>query len=303
MAVLGPTASGKTELSIQIARRWGAEILSVDSMQVYRGMDVGTAKVSLAERAELPHHMIDLVPPEVDYRVAEFQRTGRRVLEEVLSREAPVVIVGGSGLYFRALVDPLEFPPFDPAVRIEVDSLPDTRVLAELLASDPEAGQYLDLANMRRVRRALEVVRLGGGTPAMRATGAAAERVRDYVPQVPFVAVGVDPGESLADRVRIRIDAMLSAGLLEEVAGLAGRMGANASQAVGYRQLRPVVRGEVDLQQGKADTFRATMALARRQRTYFGRDPRIKWLAWSEDPEVRFRSACRAIEEGQLCSS
>ena len=303
VAVLGPTASGKTDLAICLARRLGAEILSVDSMQVYQGMDIGTAKPSLAEQAGIPHHMIDLASPGADYTVAEFQETGRRVMDDVLSRGVPLVVAGGSGLYFRALVDPLEFPPFDAAVRAAVERMEHGDALAELLAADPSAGGYLDLGNPRRVRRAVEVLRLGAGVPSERAARPAAEQVRSYVPEVPFVAVGVDPGDSLADRILRRIDRMIGAGLMDEVAGLSDRLGRNASRAVGYRQMIPVVRGDIDLEQGRADTFRATMALARRQRTYFGRDPRIRWLEWSEDPGVRCRTARRAIEGMQPWSS
>ena len=303
LAVLGPTASGKTDLAMCLARCWGAEILSVDSMQVYRGMDIGTAKVSVAERAETPHHMIDLVHPELDYAVAEFQETGRRVMEDALSRGVPVIVAGGSGLYFRALVDPLEFPPFDPAVRAAVESMQPGEALAELLAADPSAGAHIELGNPRRVRRAVEVLRLGDGSPSERAARPAAERVRNYVPEVPFAAVGVDPGDGLADRIVRRIDRMIEVGLLDEVAGLADRLGRNASRAVGYRQMIPVVRGEVDLEQGRADTLKATIALARRQRTYFGRDPRIRWLEWSDDPDTRCRMARRATEEMHPWSS
>ena len=286
-----------------LARRWGAEILSVDSMQVYREMDIGTAKASAAEQAEIPHHMIDLIRPELDYTVVDFQETGRRAMDDVLSRRVPLVVAGGSGLYFRALVDPLEFPPFDPEVRAEVDLLEDEDVLAELLAADPSAGGYVELANLRRVRRAVEVLRLGAGIPSERAARPAAEQVRSYVSEVPFAAVGVEPGDGLADRIRSRIDRMIDAGLLDEVATLMNRLGRNASLAVGYRQMIPVVRGEIDLEQGRADTIKATVALARRQRTYFGRDPRIRWLEWSEDPEVRCRAARLAIEEMQPWSS
>lgn len=303
MAVLGPTASGKTGLAMCLARHWGAEILSVDSMQVYRGMDIGTAKVSIGEQAEIPHHMIDLVPPEVDYTVADFQEAGRRAMGDVLSRHVPLIIAGGSGLYFRSLVDPLEFPPFDPGVRAAVESMGHEAARAELLAADPSAGAHVELDNLRRVRRAVEILRLGAGGPSERANRPASVHVRNYIPEVPFSAVGVDPGDRLADRVLERIDRMIGAGLLDEVAGLSDRLGRNASRAVGYRQMIPVARGDVGLEQGKADTFKATMALARRQRTYFGRDPRIRWLEWSEDPDVRCRTARQAIEEMQPWSS
>lgn len=297
-AVLGPTASGKSGAAMRLARLWGAEILSVDSVQVYRGMDIGSAKPSAAEQAEIPHHMIDLAPPEADYTVADFQRAGRRVMADARRRGALLVMAGGSGLHFRALVDPFEFPPGgDPEVRAAVDRLPPEEAAAELLAADPEAGGHVDMANPRRVRRAVEIIRLGGGTPSRRAAGPQAAGVRAYRAEIPFAAVGVDPGGKLAERVERRIDRMLEAGLLEEAAALAGRMGRSAAAAVGYRQLIPAARGEIGLEQGRADAVRATMALAKRQRTFFRRDPRIRWLDWDDDPEVRFWAARRALED------
>ena len=297
IAVLGPTASGKSDLGMELARRWGGEIVSADSIQVYRGMDIGTAKPSPAEQAEVRHHLIDLVEPDVDYAVAEFQRQGREILARLASRQRPAVIVGGSGLYFRSLVDPLRFPPSDPAVKAEVEALSHRLTVAELLESDARAGDHVDLANPRRVGRALEIVRLGGGTPSQRAADPHAERVRTYRPEVPFVAVGLDPGDRLAGRVERRTDRMVRDGLVEEVAGLAGRLGRTASSAVGYRQMLPVVAGTRTVGEGREATVRATMALARRQRTYFGRDPRIRWLAWDPDPAVRYKAARRAIRE------
>lgn len=288
---------------MSVARRWGTEILSVDSVQVYQGMDIGTAKPSTAERAEIRHHMIDVAPPEVDYSVAEFQNAGRRVVEESMERRARLVVVGGSGLYFRALVDPLDFPPNDPEIRARVESLDRSQAVKELLAADPAAGDHVDLSNPRRVRRAVEIVRAGAGTPSERALKPAAGSVRDYEPAIPFVALGVDPGPAVKSRIRRRTDLMIEAGLLDEVDRLTGRLGRNASQAVGYRQLLPVVRGTVGIEQGKAEILRATMALAKRQRTYFGRDPRIRWLDWDEDPDARCRAAFRAVKEANLWSS
>ena len=288
---------------MELARRSGGEIVSVDSMQVYRGMDIGTAKPSSADQAEIRHHMIDLVDPDEDYAVAEFQRTGRAAIAAIAARERPVVIVGGSGLYFRSLVDPLRFPPSDPAVRAAVEGMLRSDVVAELLEVDPGAGDHVDLANPRRVRRALEIVRLEGGTPTERAADPLFERVRNYRPEVPFVAIGVDPGDALGDRVERRIDLMLREGLVEEVSGLADRLGRTASSAVGYRQMLPVVAGTCSVSEGREATVRATMALARKQRTYFGRDPRIRWLPWHPDPAVRHTAANRVIEEMSPWSS
>lgn len=300
---MGPTASGKSDLALRVARRWRAEILSVDSVQVYQAMDIGTAKPSLSEQSEIPHHMIDVVAPGVDYSVADFQQAARRVMSEVLDQQIPLVVVGGSGLYFRALVDPLEFPPANPDVRAQVSAMDDMQAVRKLLIADPGAVNHVDLSNPRRVARALEVFLLGAGTPSERALAPAAERIRNYEPAVPLVVLGVDPGPLIESRIRRRLDAMLEAGLLEEVAQLADRLGRNASLAVGYRQLLPVVRGCADLAQGRADTVGATLALAKRQRTYFRRDPRIRWLVWDEDPEVRWEAAYDAIKETKLWSS
>ena len=280
-----------------LAEEIRAEILSVDSVQVYRGMDIGSAKPSLADRARIPHHMLDLVPPETDYTVAEFQAEGRRVMEEAQDRGVPLVLAGGSGLYFRALVDPLEFPPFDPEVRRRVDEMSDEGARAELLAADPDAPGYIDLANPRRVRRALEVIRMGGPPPSRRSGGEAAQQVRDYRGGAPALTLGLDPGPALAGRVKSRLAGMVREGLLEEVAGLDGRLGRNASQAVGYKQLLPVVRGEVPLEEGLRRAESATLGLARRQRTFFRRDPRIRWLSWEDDPGRMCRAARRLLAE------
>lgn len=280
-----------------MAEAAGAEILSVDSMQVYRGMDVGTAKPTPEQQARVRHHLLDLADPAVAFSVAEFQRTGRVVLADLERRGVAALIVGGSGLHFRALVDPLEFPPHDAGVRREVEALAPAEAAAELRAADPEAGGCVDLANPRRVSRALEVWRLTGLTPTERAAGETAAAVRAYRPLLPVVAVGFDPGDALRERVEARFDAMLGAGLLDEVRRLAPRLGATAAQAVGYRQLLPVVRGEATLGDGRARALAATWALARRQRTFFRRDPRLRWQEWDDDPGRRATAARAAFEE------
>lgn len=297
MALLGLTASGKSDLALCLAEAYGAEIASVDSMQVYRGMDIGTAKPAPADQARIPHHLLDLASPETDYTVAEFQAAGRRVMADAQRRGARLILAGGSGLYFRALADPLEFPPGDPEIRRRVDELSDDRARAELLAADPEAPRHLDMANPRRVRRALEVVKMGGPPPSRRVRLKSARQVRDYQGGAPLLALGLDPGPALAGRAESRLERMLRAGLLEEVAGLDGKMGRNASQAVGYKQLLPVVRGEIPLREGQQRALSATMGLARRQRTFFRRDPRIRWLPWEEDVGGMCRSVRRLIEE------
>ncbi len=293
--MLGPTAAGKSNLALRLAAELGAHIISVDSMQVYRGMDIGTAKPSAGDQARVPHHMIDLVEPIVRFSVAEFQSQGRRVMQELTAGGETVLIVGGSGLHFRSLVDPLVFPPHDPEVRARIEALDAPAAREQLLEIDPGAG--VDLANPRRVQRALEVHELTGLTPTARASAPEAQAVARYEAVIPFAAVGVDPGAELTKRVERRLQDMLSAGFMDELTRLAGALGPTASGAVGYKQLLPVVRGETSEQQGAALAQRATMSLAKRQRTYFRRDPRIEWVPWSSDPNERYERVKRSLLE------
>ena len=301
--MLGPTASGKSQLAENLAERLDAELLSVDSMQVYRGMDIGTAKPSKEARARFRYHLIDLADPEDAYSVAEFQRAGRIVLDDLAVRRVPAVVVGGSGLHFRSLVDPLEFPPTDEALRAELGELDPEELRARLLNFDPEAARHLDLANPRRVRRAVEIHTLTGATPSDRSATESAQAVRAYEEEYRFIGVGVDPGEGLAERIETRLDAMLAEGLLEEVHRLAPRLGPTAREAVGYRELLPVVRGEEPLAQGREAVLRATLALGGQQRTYFRRDPRIHWLPWHDDPGARLREAVVSLEGADAWTS
>ena len=266
-------------------------------MQVYRGMDIGTAKASVSDQARIPHHMIDLVGPEVRFSVAEFQNEGRQVLQALTDRGTTALIVGGSGLHFRALVDPLEFPPHDPSVRARIEAMDITDARARLLVIDPSAGEVLDLANPRRVQRALEIHELTSLTPTARATGPEARAVAGYRAAVPFAAVGLDPGAELARRVDERLSDMLTAGFMQEITRLTGVLGPTASEAVGYKQLLGVLRGELSEHQGVVQARQATMSLAKRQRTYFRRDPRIEWVPWSQDPNERYELVKRSLVE------
>jgi tRNA dimethylallyltransferase len=259
-------------------------------MQVYRGMDIGTAKATEAMQAQIGHHLLDLVDPADDMSVAEFQKHGRRVLAELGQRSAPAVICGGSGLHFRSLVDPLEFPPNDLALRAEIDAIDPVEARERLVAADPAAAAHVDLANPRRVARALEVLELTGSTPSHRASLPEAAAVRDYRPRVAFVGVGLDPGPELKDGVIQRFDRMIEQGLLNEVRRLRPHLGRLAAQAVGYKELLPVVDGQRSLADGREAAIRATRALAKRQRTFFRRDPRIRWVAWDPDPAVRVKA-------------
>lgn len=293
LAVVGPTASGKSQVALALAGELGAEIVSVDSMQVYRGMDIGTAKPSADDRARIRHHLVDVVNPDEDFSVADSQRLGRAAIDQA---SGPVIIAGGTGLAFRAIVDPLEFPGQDATVRAELEALELGALQERLLVVDPSAIEHIDMANPRRVIRALEVHAVTGLTPGRRAATPEAAAVRDYRPRYQFEAVGLDPGVGLEARVVARFDAMLADGLLDEVAGLAPVLTRTAAQAVGYKELLPVVAGEQTVEQGRAAAIAATLSVAGNQRTYFRRDPRIRWLEWDDDPGIRHARARQELK-------
>ncbi len=277
-----------------MAEHFGGEVLSVDSMQVYRGMDIGTAKPTLLERRGIPHRMVDIVEPEDEFSVAEFRRLGREVID---GSDAPVIVIsGGSGLHFRALVDPMSFAPTDAALRAELETADNAVLVEELLSVDAGAGAHVDLANPRRVMRAVEVSRLTGETPSGRARSALAEDVRRYVPEIGFEAVGIDPGSVLDDRIRVRLEAMRDGGLVEEVKMLRGRLGRTARNGVGYREILDAFEGIADIDESFTRIEANTRRLARRQRTWFQRDPRIRWIPWIEDVDQRTERVLECFE-------
>jgi tRNA dimethylallyltransferase len=291
LALVGPTAAGKTETAVLIAQQIDAEILSVDSMQVYRGMDIGTAKPTVEERQGVIHHMIDLVEPDQEFSVSEFQQLGREVIE---AGEGPLVITGGSGLHFRALVDPMTFPPTDMALRRHLETLPLIELVGEIAEADPAAEDYVDLSNHRRVVRAVEIHRLTGETPSGRGESDEARALKDYEAQIPFKGIGVDPG-GIERRVEARLTRMRRAGLLDEVKALSPRLGRTAASAVGYRELLDHLAGVVSEEDAFAAIARSTRQLAKKQRTWFQRDPRIEWIAWSDDAATRAKTAMEAL--------
>lgn len=272
-------------MAIRLAEHFEGEVISVDSMQVYRGMDIGTAKPTLLERRGIPHHLIDVADPSEEFSVARFRTLGRGVLA---GTTAPVIIItGGSGLHFRALVDPLSFAPTDPELRSELEAAEEGVLVEELLDIDPSAQSIVDLANQRRVVRALEIYRLTGETPSSRAGTALAEDVRRYVPEIEFSAVGIDPGSALEERVGLRLGRMRSSGLVDEVRSLSPTMGRTARSAVGYKEILEALAGDVSFDDAFARAASNTKKLARKQRTWFQRDPRIRWIPWIDDPDQR----------------
>jgi tRNA dimethylallyltransferase len=280
-ALVGPTASGKTDAGIALATRLGTDIASVDSMLVYRGMDVGTAKPTAEQQRALPHHLMDLAEPSERYTVARYQRAAHDLLERV----ADPLLVGGSGLYFRAVVDRLRFPPEDPVVRAsleaEADALGAGELYARLSAADPVAAGRIDPANVRRTIRALEVSAITG---APFSDFAAAWEV--YDPALVRVAGIRLATVTLDTRVRARVAQMLDAGWIDEVRDLMERgFGAwlTASQAIGYAELATHLDGRLALDEAMERTVKRTKELARRQMAWFRRDPRVRWFDTGED--------------------
>jgi tRNA dimethylallyltransferase len=284
LALVGPTASGKSALAAEIARRLpDVELVSVDSMQVYRGMDVGTAKPTPAERAEVPVHLLDLADPAEDYSVVEFQAAAVAVLGAIEARGHRALLVGGTGLYLRAVVDGLTVPPQWPEVRAGLEAEPDTEALHRRLSElDPVAAGRMAPGNRRRVVRALEVA-VGSGRP-FSSFGAGL----DVHPAVPFRIAGVWLARDVvAGRVAGRFAAMVEGGLVEEVAALATRPGGlsrTAAQALGYREVLAHLRGECSLEDARAEAVRRTRRFARRQRVWFRRDPRVTWYGCEGNP-------------------
>lgn len=291
IAIVGPTATGKSELAVELALALGnGVVINADAMQLYRGMDIGTAKLTVAQRRGVPHHLLDVLDVTETASVAAYQRQARDVIDGVLHSGGTPILAGGSGLYVAAVLDELEFPGTDPEVRAELEAEL-TRVGPAVLhrrltEADPRAAAAILPSNGRRIVRALEVVTVTGrpfsaflprrGT-AWRGT----------------VQLGLDrPTEQLDERIGRRVEHMFAAGLVDEVRGLLGcglAGGRTASTALGYRQVIAALNGDSTLAQAAADTAAATRRFVRRQRSWFRRDQRIRWLA-ADSVEVALRT-------------
>lgn len=278
VAVVGATATGKSDLGLALAQRWGGEVVNADASQLYRGMDIGTAKLTPQERAGVPHHQLDVLNITQEASVADYQAGARADLAAIRARGRVPVVVGGSGLYVRALLDRLEIPPTDPQVRArwetELERVGVAELHARLTTADPEAAARIEPRNGRRIVRALEVIDLTG-----RPFSATLPR-REYA--VPTVQIGLSADrEVLAERIAHRVDRMWERGLVEEVRALERRglrQGRTASRAIGYAQVLAILDGTVTEEAAREDTANATRRLVRRQEAWFGPDPRIAWL-------------------------
>ena len=287
IAVVGPTGSGKSDLAVNLALELDGEVINADAMQFYRGMDIGTAKISLAERRGVPHRLLDILDVTQEASVSQFQEQARAAITDIHSRGKRAILVGGSGLYVRAALDVLEFPGTDPALRqrLEDDLAAQGAgaLLARLQAVDPvSAGR---LSDSRRIIRALEVHELTG------------RPFSSFMPQreyfQPAVQIGLSVDrEQLRERLALRVHRMVDNGLLAEVEQLEAqglRRGKTAPRALGYAQFLQVLDGAATVPEAAEETIVATRQFARRQLTWFRADPRINWLDW-KDPALTSRS-------------
>jgi tRNA dimethylallyltransferase len=282
VAIVAPTASGKSDVAMAVARATGAHIIAVDAMQVYRGMDIGTAKPSAADQAEVRHHCIDLVDPSERFTVADFKVHAASARDAADRAAAPVLLVAGTGLYLTAVIDDLQLPGEWPEVRAQLQAEPDTAVLfARLHELDPLAASRCEPSNRRRIERALEVT-IGSG----RQFSSFGPGTSSYPPS-DVQQIGMRwPRETLSKRIEHRVHSMMAAGLLAEVRGLADRydLSREARQALGYRELLEHLAGQISLDEAVAQIVLHTRQFAVRQERWFRRDPRIEWVTVHEDP-------------------
>lgn len=299
VAIVGPTGTGKSDLGVALARRLGGEIVNGDSMQFYRGMDIGTAKLTLAEQQGVPHHLLDVLDVREEASVATFQREARRLFEEIISRGRVPILVGGSGLYVRAALDVLEFPGTDPAVRRRLTEELGTsgrgRLWERLRSVDPESAERVK--DDRRLVRALEVHEVTG------------RPFSSFMPQReyhrPAVQIGLDGDrQALHRRLAERVHTMVERGLEDEVRRLDDlgiRDGRTAQHALGYQQFLRVIDGDSTVERAAEETIVATRQFARRQITWFRADPRVSWLDFSEPFAENVNAAVelfRSVAEG-----
>ncbi|MFC9234674.1 tRNA (adenosine(37)-N6)-dimethylallyltransferase MiaA [Streptomyces decoyicus] len=297
IAVVGPTAAGKSDLGVALAQHVGGEVINADSMQLYRGMDIGTAKLTPEEQQGVPHRLLDIWDVTRAASVAEYQRLARAEIDRLLAEGRTPVLVGGSGLYVRGAIDALDFPGTDPEVRARLEAelaeLGSGALHARLAAADPEAARAILAGNGRRIVRALEVIEITGRPFTANLPGH--EAVYDTL------QIGVDVERpELDERIARRVDRMWEAGLVDEVRRLEGeglREGRTASRALGYQQVLAQLAGERTEQEARDETVRATKRFARRQDSWFRRDPRVHWLSGAAEHRAELPGQALALLE------
>jgi len=287
VAVVGPTATGKSDLGLGLAEALGGEVVNADALQLYRGMDIGTAKLPVDERRGIPHHLLDVLDPHEDASVADYQERARAAFVDIALRGRRSVAIGGSGLYVRALLDHMDFPGTDPDVRAALEARVEAEgarsLHADLAEADPVAAAGIGPRNARRIVRALEVIALTGRRYSA--------SLPQHVYEVPAVQIGLDCDRAVLDaRIGDRVAHMRSRGLIAEVEHLAAQgLGRTASRAVGYAEILAMLRGELTPDEAFEAIAAGTRRLARKQMGWFGRDPRVHWLD-SRDPDLLARA-------------
>jgi tRNA dimethylallyltransferase len=306
VAVVGATATGKSDLAVALARALDGEVINADSMQLYRGMDIGTAKLSVEERQGIPHHLLDIWDVTKTATVAEYQVNAEQVIDDIEARGKVPVLAGGSGLYIRAALGDLNFPGTDEQIRqrleAELAAHGPAPLYERLTSQDPQAAAAILASNGRRIVRALEVIELSG-----RPFSATLPDYAHNPPGRPAVQVGLRLARPELDRrIDARVDRMWAGGFAAEVCGLAAvglRDGKTASRALGYQQMLRHIDGELTLEQAREETARATRRFARRQEAWFRRDPRVNWLpagGEGEELSVRVRTVLNIFPNGPL---
>jgi tRNA dimethylallyltransferase len=279
--ICGPTATGKSDLALEVAEKFNGEIVNADSMQLYRGMDIGTAKLTMDERRGIPHHLLDILTVDQDASVAQYQGLARASVDEIRGRGKAAIVVGGTGLYIKSIIDEMNFPETDPALRKrledEAELLGTAELYSRLRVLDPEAASAIEPANTRRIIRALEVIEVTGEPYSANLPSDTSLRYPDAL----HFGLAMERA-NLAPRIEARVHRMFEQGLVDEVRSLIGQgllEGATAQRAIGYAQVISFINGEISLEQAIEETIVATRQYVRRQETWFKRDQRIQWIA------------------------
>lgn len=278
--ICGPTATGKSDLAIEVAKKFDGEIINADSMQLYRGMDIGTAKLTITERESIPHHLLDVLDVSEDASVAQYQTLARTAIDDIRGRGKTAIVVGGTGLYIKSVIDEMNFPETDPEIRKKLEEEAEALGVAELYARlrvlDPEAAAAIEPANARRIIRALEVIEATGEPYSANLPSDVSLRY----PEALHFGLAMERSH-LAPRIEKRVHRMWDQGLVAEVEGLISQgllSGKTAQRAIGYSQVISALAGEITEAQAIEETIVATRQYVRRQETWFKRDQRIQWI-------------------------
>jgi tRNA dimethylallyltransferase len=287
--ICGPTATGKSDLALEVAEKFNGEVINADSMQLYRGMDIGTAKLTIAQRREIPHHLLDILSVREDASVAQYQSLARAAIDEIQGRGKVAIVVGGTGLYIKSIIDEMNFPETDPVLRKKLEDEAELLGTAELYSRlrllDPEAAAAIEPGNTRRIIRALEVIEVTGKPYSANLPSDTSIRFPDAL----HIGLAMERS-SLAPRIEARVHRMFDQGLVDEVRALVAQgllEGTTAQRAIGYAQAIALIDGEISQSQAMEETIVATRQYVRRQETWFKRDQRIQWIGEGE-PRLAF---------------